>query len=67
MVTAHYAYFAPTVSWHTVIDDYGNELRLEDLPQPRRVYAWRNAYRFANGQSFEQAQMRSIGCLVTEH
>lgn len=55
------------VDWHTVIDDFGNVLKPFDSLSRKAGATWWNAYRFANGQSFEQAGMRSIGAIVEEH
>ena len=63
MVTNHYRTMHCSVSWFDIVDDFGNVTSLQGLGSN----VWANAYRFANGQTFEQAGMRSIGCLVAEH
>jgi hypothetical protein len=69
MITRHYGSLPSSANWHVVVDDFGNELHQYGLPfgTHRMMAAWAAAYRFANGQSFEQAGMRSIGALVEEH
>jgi len=67
MIVKHFQYFRPDVDWHTVVDDFGNVVRPFDRFTLASNAAWSNAYRFANGQTFEQAGMRSIGCVVEEH
>ena len=67
MISTHYKYLPPNVDWHTVVDDFGNEQRPFEYKPAKCLDAWQSAYRFANGQSFEQAGMQSIGCLVEEH
>lgn len=63
MITMHYLTLPASIDWHTVVDDFGNQYRPFDL----NPHSWANAYRFANGQTFEQAGMRSFGSLVAEH
>jgi len=67
MILTHFKYVPVDVDWHSVVDDFGNLVKpFADLSR-RSNAAWWNAYRFANGQSFEQAGMRTIGCLIEEH
>ena len=65
MMTHHYSYLPCSLDWFDCVDDFGNIVRLDESGKNRSQ--WWNAYRFANGQSFEQAGMRSIGQLVEEH
>lgn len=70
MITRHHRFFPPSANWHVVIDDFGNELQPFEQTVGFHIaltYAWASAYRFANGQTFEQAGMRSIGTIVEEH
>jgi hypothetical protein len=68
MIVRHYMHLPSDADWHTIVDDFGNESRICDRIQGiQRNRAWAAAYRFANGQSFEQAGMRSIGAMVEEH
>lgn len=67
MVTTHYHYSPASVSIHTVIDDYGNEHNLSSAENIGRFKAWAMAFRFANGQTFEEAGMHSINAVVAEH
>jgi hypothetical protein len=65
MILRHYMYLRTDPDWHAVVDDFGNEMRpFEGTARPQ---VWANAYRFANGQTFEQAGYRSIGAVVAEH
>lgn len=66
MVTTHFQYSPCFVDWHTVVDDFGNATRPFEFTGIRAV-AWWNAYRFANGQTFEQAEYCSVGAVVAEH
>ena len=65
MILSHYSYFPSSPDWFTIIDDFGNATRID--AEFRKIMAWQAAYRFANGQTFEQAGMRTIGCVVEEH
>lgn len=68
MIVRHYMYLPSDADWHTVVDDFGNETRdMFGYHGCGNVTAWANAFQFANGQSFEQAGMRSIGAMVEEH
>lgn len=62
MILRHWNHVPSDHNVHVIVDDFGN--LLVDVLTPR---TWWNAYRFANGQSFEQANMRSVGCVVSEH
>lgn len=66
MITTHYFSFPASVDWHVVVDDFGNLCRPGE-DNGIRPTTWAAAYRFANGQTFEQAGMHSIGALVAEH
>jgi hypothetical protein len=61
MIVGHSKYFAPNISVHAVTDDFG------DVWPVIEHRAWFSAWRFVNGQTFEQANMRSIDCVVAEH
>lgn len=66
MITLHYPLLRQChVDIHRIVDDFGNETSWNTDGSHYR--AWAAAYRFANGQTFEQAGMRSIGVLVAEH
>ena len=67
MITNHFHHFPCDVDWHSIVDDFGDVVRPFESLTSKTNAAWSNAYRFANGQTFEQAGMRSIGCLVAEH
>jgi len=66
MKANHYNYLPCDINWHAGTDDFGNEFNLSG-GEKLMTGVWSNAYRFANGQTFEQANMRSIDCLVEEH
>ena len=63
MILTHYRTMPCSVSWFDIVDDFGNVTTLQGLGSN----VWANAYRFANGQSFEQASMRSIDVTLEEH
>jgi len=68
MILTHYKHVPLVVNWHDCVDDFGNIFCLSDINNGRKSHAaWVAAYRFANGQSFEQANMRSIGVTLEEH
>lgn len=66
MITSHYLNLSASPDWHTVVDDFGDALKPFEN-NGTRALAWASAYRFANGQTFEQAGYRSIGAVVAEH
>jgi len=63
MILLHWNFFPTQPDWFDIVDDYGNIIRLDSL----KTRTWWNAYRFANGQSFEESGMRSIDCVVDNH
>lgn len=63
MIATHYIHLPCSINWFDSVDDFGNVVTIA-IGQTR---AWANAYRFANGQTFEQSGMHSIDCLVEEH
>lgn len=63
MRLTYYAYFAPDVNVHYVVDNFGSEVRLEDLPAHSfvtRYNAFQGAKIFVTGMTFEAAEFSSL-------
>lgn len=71
MILMHWAHFPTYADCHKIIDDFGvlHENAFSQAPGYNRAkaMAWASAYRFKNGQTFEQSGMRSEGAIVEEH
>lgn len=68
MILSHHQYFRSEPQIHCIIDDFGNEIASAfDGGKHGGYRAWGSAYRFAMGQSFDQAGMHSIVRPIPEH
>lgn len=63
MRLTYYAYFKPDVNVHYVVDNFGSEVRLQDLP----YRSFTAAKIFVTGMTFEAAEFCSLTPTAEEH
>jgi hypothetical protein len=69
MQVSFFKHAVPLVALHHIVDDFGNETRIEDMPfsAVKRLFILNQAKRFITGVTFEEAGMLSLVPVFEAH